>query len=78
MEDIHRGVLGRVYVEEPRHSRADIWGEMDPAAAGTHGGRRWELRSASRPAFMLSKAAAAAVWEDLKHIRPPMYDDDDD
>ena len=27
-----------------------------------------------RPAFMVSKAADAAVWEDLKDIKPPMYD----
>ena len=31
-------------------------------------------RSTSRPAFMVSKAADAAVWEDLKDIKPPMYD----
>ena len=24
--------------------------------------------------FMVSKAADAAVWEDLKDIRPPVYD----
>ena len=28
----------------------------------------------SRPACVISKAADAAVWEDLKDIRPPMYD----
>ena len=28
----------------------------------------------SRPAFMVPKDADAAVWEDLKDIRPPMYD----
>ena len=46
---------------------------MNVAAAGTHGGRQWEPWSTSRPAFMVSKAADAAVWEDLKDIRPPMY-----
>ena len=40
----------------------------------TRGGRRWEPRSTSRPAFMVSKAADAAVWEDLKDIKPPSYD----
>ena len=47
---------------------------MDLAVFGTHGGRRWEPRSTSRPAFMVSKAADAAVCEDLKDIRPSMYD----
>ena len=44
------------------------------AAVGVRGGRRWEPRSTSRPAFMVSKAADAAVWEDLKDIKPPTYD----
>ena len=60
-------------MEEPRHGGPDAV-EMDVAAVGTGGGRRWEPRSSSRPAFMVSKAADAAVWEDLKDIRPPMYD----
>ena len=38
------------------------------------GGRRWEPRSTLRPAFMVSKATDAAVWEDLKDIKPPTYD----
>ena len=33
-------------------------------------GRWWEPPSTSRPAFVVSKAADAAVWEDLKDIRP--------
>ena len=41
---------------------------------GVRQGRRWEPRSTSRPAFMVSKAADAAVWEDLKDIKPPTYD----
>ena len=48
--------------------------EMEVAAVGVRGGRRWEPRSTSRPAFMVSKAADAAVWEDLKDIKPPTYD----
>ena len=44
------------------------------AAVGVRGGRRWEPRSTSRPAFMVSKASDAAVWEDLKDIQPTMYD----
>ena len=44
------------------------------AAAGVRERGRWGPRSTSRPAFMVSKAADAAVWEDLKDIKPPMYD----
>ena len=44
------------------------------AAVGVRGGRRWEPRLTSRPAFMVSKAADAAVWEDLKDIKAPTYD----
>ena len=44
------------------------------AAVGVRGGRRWEPRSTSRPALMVSKAVDAAVWEDLKDIKPPKYD----
>ena len=47
---------------------------MDVAAVGVRGRGRWEPRSTSRPAFMVSKAADAAVWEDLKDTKPPMYD----
>ena len=47
--------------------------EMDVAALATEGGRRWEPRSSPRPVFMVSKAANAAVWEDSKDIRPPVY-----
>ena len=32
----------------------------------------WE--PTSQPAFMVSKAAGAAVWEDLKNIMTPLYD----
>ena len=77
MEGVRRGVLGGAYMEEPRRSRLDIEEEMDLAAVGTHRGRnweiRWEIRSTSRPALMVSKAADDALWEDLKDIRPPMY-----
>ena len=34
----------------------------------------WEPQSTSRPVFMVSKAAGASLWEELKDIRPPMYD----
>ena len=61
-------------MEEPRRGHMDTAEEMDLAAVGVCGGRRWEPRSTSRPALMVSKAAAAAVWEDLKDIRPPTYD----
>ena len=62
------------YMEEPRRSHRDSMEEMDVAAVGVRGRRRWEPRSTLRPAFMVSKAADAAVWEDLKDIKPPMYD----
>ena len=74
MEGVRREHLGSAYMEEPRRSHSDTMKEMEVAAVGVRGGRRWEPRSTLRPAFMVSKAADAAVWEDLKDIKPPMYD----
>ena len=74
MEGVRREHLGSAYMEEPRHSHRDSMEEMDVAAVGVRGRGRLEPRSTSRPAFMVSKAADAAVWEDLKDIKPPMYD----
>ena len=74
MEAVRREHLGSAYMEEPRRSHRDSMEEMDVAAVGVRGRGRWEPRSTSRPAFMVSKAADAAVWEDLKDIKPPMYD----
>ena len=74
MEGVRREHLGSAYIEEPRRSHRDFIEEMDVAAVGVRGRGRWEPRSTSRPAFMVSKAADAAVWEDLKDIKPPMYD----
>ena len=74
MEGVRREHLGSAYMEEPRHSHRDSMEEMDVAAVGVRGRGRWEPRSTSRPAFMVSEAADAAVWEDLKDIKPPMYD----
>ena len=74
MEGVRREHLGSVYMEEPRRSHRDSMEEMDVAAVGVRGRGRWEHRSTSRPAFMVSKAADAAVWEGLKDIKPPMYD----
>ena len=74
MEGVRREHLGSAYMEEPRRSHGDSMEEMDVAAVGVRGRGRWEPRSTSRPAFMVSKAADAAVWEDLKDIKPPMYD----
>ena len=74
MEGVRREHLGSAYVEEPRPGHADTGEEMELAAVGVRGRGRWEPRSTSRPAFMVSKAADAAVWEDLKDIKPPMYD----
>ena len=71
MEGVRREHLGSAYMEEPRRSHMDTAEEMQVAAVGVCGGRRWEPRSTSRPAFMVSKAADAAVWEDLKGIKPP-------
>ena len=61
-------------MEEPRRSHMDGAEEMEVAVVGVRGGHQWEPRSTSRPAFMVSKAAAAAMWEDLKDIKPPTYD----
>ena len=74
MEGVRREHLGSAYMEEPRRSHMDTVEEMEVAAVGDSGGRRWEPRSTSRPAFMVSKAADAAVWEDLKDIKPLKYD----
>ena len=74
MERVRREHLGSAYMEEPRRSHIDTVEEMVVAGRGVRGGRRWEPRSTSRPAFMVSKAADAAVWEDLKDIKPPTYD----
>ena len=62
MEGVRREHLGSAYMDEPRRSHMDTAGEIEVAAVGVHGGRRWEPRSTSRPAFMVSKAADAAVW----------------
>ena len=74
MEGVRREHLGSAYMEEPRRSHMDTVEEMEVAAIGVRGGRRWEPWSTSRPAFMVSKAADAAVWGDLKDIKPPTYD----
>ena len=74
MEGVRRDHLGSAYMEEPRRSHMDTAQEMELAAVGVRGGRRWEPRSTSRPAFLVSKAADAAVWEDLKDIKPSTYD----
>ena len=74
MEGVRREHLGSAYMEEPRRGHADTGEVMEVAAVGVRGRGRWEPRSTSRPAFMVSKAADAAVWEDLKDIKPPMYD----
>ena len=74
MEGVRREHPGSAYMEEPRRSHMDTVEEMEVAAVGVRGGRRWEPRSTSPPAFMVSKAADAAVWEDLKDIKPPTYD----
>ena len=74
MEGVLREHLASAYNEEPRRSHMDTAEEMEVAAVGVRGGCRWEPWSTSRPAFMVSKAADAAVWEDLKDIKPPTYD----
>ena len=78
MEGVRREHLGSAYMdmEEPRHGHMDTAEEMEVAAVEVRGGRRWEPRLTSRPAFVVSKAADAAVWEDLKDIKPPTYDGD--
>ena len=74
MEGVRSEHLGSAYMEEPRRSHTDTVEEMEVAAKGVRGGRQWEPRSTTWPAFMVSKAADAAVWEELKDIKPPMYD----
>ena len=74
MEGVRREHLGSAYMEEPRHGHMDTAEEMEIAAVGVRQGRRWEPRSTSRPAFMVSKAADAAVWGELKDIKLPAYD----
>ena len=73
MEGVRREHLRSAYMEVPWHSYMDTVEEMEVAAVGVRGGSRWEPRSTSRTAFMVSKAADAAVWEDLKDIKPPTY-----
>ena len=73
MEGGRREHLGSAYMGEPRRSHMDTVEEMEVAAVGVRGRRLWEPRSTSRPAFMVSKAADAAVSEDLKDIKPPTY-----
>ena len=72
MEGVRREHLGSAYMEEPQRGHADTGEEMEVAAVGVRGRGQWDPRSTSRPAFMVSKAADAAVWEDLKDIKPPM------
>ena len=74
MEGVRREHLGSAYMEKPRRDHMDTAEEMEVAALGVCGGRRWEPQSTSRPAFMVSKAADAAVWEDLKDNKAPTYD----
>ena len=74
MEGVRRGVPGVAYMEEPRRGHLDFEEEMHVAAVGTHRGRWWKPFLTLRPAFMISKAVGAAVWEDLKDIRPSMYE----
>ena len=74
MEGVRRGVLGGAYVEELQRSCLNFEEGMDAAAVEIPGGRNWDSLSTSRAAFMVSKAADAAVLEDLEDIRPSMYD----
>ena len=74
MEGVRREHLRSAHMGEPRLSHMDTVEEMEVAAVGVRGGRRWEPRSTSQPAFMVSKAADAAVWEDLKDIKPHTYE----
>ena len=60
-------------MEEPRPGHLNLKEEMEVAAVDTNKGRQWEPGSTSRPAFMVPKAVDAAVWEDLKDIRPPIF-----
>ena len=70
MEGVRREHFGSAYMEEPRRGHMDTAEEMEVAAVGDSGGRRWEPQLTSRPAFMVSKAAAAAVWEEPNDKNP--------
>ena len=61
MEGVRREHLGSAYMKKPRRSHMDTSEEKEVAAVGVRGGRRWDPRSTSRPAFMVSKATDAAV-----------------
>ena len=74
MEGVRHEHLGSAYMEEPRRSHMDTAEDMEVAAVEIRGGRRWEPRSTSRPAFMVSEAADAAVWKDLEDIKLTTYD----
>ena len=74
MEGVRREHFGSAYIEEPRRGDMDTAEEMEVAAVGVRGGPRWEPRLTSGPAFIVSKAADAAVWEEPKDIKPPTYD----
>ena len=47
MEGVRREHLGSAYMEEPRGSHIDTVEEMEVAALGVLGGRRWDPRSTS-------------------------------
>ena len=75
MERVRREHFGSAYVEEPRRSHRDSmegdgrggrgspWARPMGTSGRPRGRRSWSLR-----------AADATVWEDLKDIKPPMYD----
>ena len=66
MEGVRQAVLGGAYIEEPRRSRLNIEEYMAVTAMGTHRRCQWTPRSTSGPAFMVSKATDATVWNVLK------------
>ena len=55
------GLVRSTLLCEEKGRHGDSMEEMDVAAVGVRGRGRWEPRSTSRPAFMVSKAADAAV-----------------
>ena len=71
MDAVRREHFGSCVRGGSTRSHRDSMEEMDVAAVGVRGRGPWEPRSTSRPAFMVSKAADAAVWEDLKTSSPP-------
>ena len=69
MEGVRREHLGSAYMVEPRRSHMDTAEEMEVAAVGVPGGRRWEPRGRRSWSHGLSSVISASMLHDIaKHI----------